>query len=171
MSTDEHDAPLALVGLGANLGEARATLEAAVAALRALATRPEALRCSSFWRSAPVDCPPGSPDFVNAVAAFPHDGDPQALLAALLAIEAGAGRVRSVRNAPRALDLDLLLFGDMILDTPRLQLPHPRAHLRAFVLVPAAEIVPELPWPGLDARVADLRAALGEVPDLRRLDR
>ena len=108
-------------------------------------------RRSSLWSSSPVDCPPGSPDFVNAVACFPVTDQlqPETLLQQLLEIERRAGRERgSVRNAPRLLDLDLLLFGSELRDTPSLQLPHPRARRRGFVLAPLLELAPDLVWPG-----------------------
>jgi 2-amino-4-hydroxy-6-hydroxymethyldihydropteridine diphosphokinase len=152
----------ALVALGANLDRPADTLRAVLPGLARLSSRPASLRASSLWRSAPVDCPPGSPDFVNAAVAFEVDagGDPLALLDALLALEADHGRRRGARNAPRTLDLDLILFADRVLDGPRLTLPHPRAHARAFVLRPAAEVAGELPWPGRDATVASLAAAV-----------
>lgn len=163
---------LALVGLGANLGDPIAQIRAAAQRLAALSLDPAALRLSSLWRSAPVDCPPGSPDFINAVAAFPvaRDIDPEQLLAGLLSIEAGAGRQRSVQNAPRRLDLDLLLLGERTCATAALTLPHPRAHERAFVLLPMAEIVPALVWPGSGRTVAELCDALGAVAGLERID-
>jgi 2-amino-4-hydroxy-6-hydroxymethyldihydropteridine diphosphokinase len=132
----------AYVGLGANLGaDLLATLGHASAALAGLPhTRLVAL--SSAWRSAPVDA--GGPDFLNAVAALDTDLAPLELLDALQAIEATHGRERPYRNAPRTLDLDLLMHGDIRLDTPRLVLPHPRLHERAFVLRPLLEIAPEL---------------------------
>ncbi len=132
----------AYVGLGANLGaDLLATLGRAAAALAALPrTRVAAL--SSAWRSAPVDA--GGPDFLNAVVALDTELAPLALLDALQAVETAHGRERSYRNAPRTLDLDLLMHGDARLDTPRLVLPHPRLHERAFVLRPLLEIAPEL---------------------------
>lgn len=153
---------LVLVGLGANLGDIAGSLARAGEALRRLGDG--ALRRSSLWRSAPVDCPPGSPDFLNAVVllALP-DPDPAALLQRLLEIELEAGRVRSGRNAPRTLDLDLLLVGDAQIDSVDLALPHPRAHLRGFVLAPAAELVPELVWPGTSRTVRELLEALPEA--------
>lgn len=132
----------AYVGLGANVGaDLLATLTQAARALAALpATRLAAL--SSAWRSAPVDA--GGPDFLNAVAALDTALSPLELLEALQAIEQAHGRERPYRNAPRTLDLDLLLQGDLVLDTPRLTLPHPRLGERAFVLRPLLEIAPEL---------------------------
>lgn len=132
----------AYIGLGANLGaDLQATLTLAAQALAALpASRLTAL--SSAWRSAPVDA--GGPDFLNAVAALDTTLAPLELLDVLQAIELAHGRERPYRNAPRTLDLDLLLYGDVTLDTPRLTLPHPRLSERAFVLQPLLEIAPEL---------------------------
>lgn len=136
----------AYIGLGANLGDLRATLEAA---LRSLAVLPdtELLEVSAAYRSAPVDA--GGPDFLNAVARVETGLAPADLLAGLHAIEAAHGRERPYRNAPRTLDLDLLLQGDARSATPQLSLPHPRLHQRAFVLRPLLEIAPGLRVPGL----------------------
>ena len=132
----------AYVGLGANLGgDLSATLTRAALSLEALpGTRVAAL--SSAWRTAPVDA--SGPDFLNAVAALDTSLAPVELLDALQAIEQAHGRERPYRNAPRTLDLDLLLYGELTLDTPRLTLPHPRLGDRAFVLRPLLEIAPEL---------------------------
>jgi 2-amino-4-hydroxy-6-hydroxymethyldihydropteridine diphosphokinase len=135
----------AYVGLGANLGDAVAAIEQALAALAALPGTTLVAR-SSLYRSAPVEAQ--GPDFVNAVAAIETALDAPALLAQLHAIEAGRGRERPYRNAPRTLDLDLLLWGELQCDTPSLTLPHPRLHLRAFVLEPLAELDPTLVIPG-----------------------
>ncbi len=167
------------VGLGANLGDARATLEAALDTLRELALPDEATGMGSFvasstWRSAPVDA--SGPDFMNAVARFETALEPHALLDALQAIEQRFGRERPYRNAPRTLDLDLLLFGVAGDDgglrhvDARLELPHPRAAQRAFVLEPLAELWPggEIPGAG---RVADLlvRVRLDEAQRVERV--
>lgn len=136
----------AWVGLGANLGDARAALAAAFAALDVLpGTR--LVRRSSLWRSAPVDA--AGPDFHNAVAELDTALAPAELLAALHAIEAAHGRERPYRNAPRTLDLDLLFYGEELIDTPSLVVPHPRAHLRAFVLRPLLELEPGFEHPRL----------------------
>lgn len=154
----------AYVALGANLGDPIATVRAALAALHGL---PDA-RCvaaSSLYRTAPVGLRQ-QPDFVNAVARLAVDPailPAPTLLERLFAIEARFGRVRSVRNAPRTLDLDLLLVGDIHLDQPGLTLPHPRLTERAFVLAPLAEIAPDLIIPGR-GRIADL---LPQVADQR----
>lgn len=131
----------AFIGLGANLGDARSTLAAAFEAIGGLpATR--LVRKSSLYASAPIDA--GGPDYVNAVAEVATGLAPLELLQALMAVEAVHGRQRSVRNAPRTLDLDLLLHGSARLETAELTLPHPRLHLRAFVLEPLLEIAPGL---------------------------
>jgi 2-amino-4-hydroxy-6-hydroxymethyldihydropteridine diphosphokinase len=136
----------AFVGIGANLGDARATVGAALNALSVLpGTR--LVTQSSLYASAPVDAE--GPDFVNAVAELRCTLPPLALLRELQRIEADFGRERPYRNAPRTLDLDLLMFGERALDSAELVLPHPRAHLRAFVLVPLAELQPALCLPGI----------------------
>ena len=136
---------IAYVGLGANLGDARAAIERGLAAIASLpGTRVESV--SRLYRTAPVDA--SGPDFVNAVARLRTTLDPHALLQALLRIERAEGRQRPYRNAPRTLDLDLLTWDALELNTPDLVLPHPRMHERAFVLAPLAELAPELQIPG-----------------------
>lgn len=128
------------VGLGANLGEREAALRTALAAIGQLpCTR--VTRVSPLYGSAPVDA--GGPDYLNAVAELSTALAPQALLQALQAIEQAAGRERPYRNAPRTLDLDILWFGDQVIDTPTLTVPHPRMAERAFVLRPLADLAPE----------------------------
>jgi 2-amino-4-hydroxy-6-hydroxymethyldihydropteridine diphosphokinase len=134
------------VGLGANLGDAVGTLRQALQALRAL-PGVELVAVSSLYRSAPIDAQ--GPDFFNAVARLRTSLTPEDLLRALQTIEQQHGRQRPYRNAPRTLDLDLLLYGPLQLDTPTLTLPHPRMHLRAFVLRPLGEIAPSVEIPGL----------------------
>ena len=154
------DADTAYVGIGANLGDARATVAAAIAALGRLpgcALR----RVSSLYRTAPVDAT--GPDFFNAVAALATHQSPEALLAALQAVEQAFGRQRPFHHAPRTLDLDLLLHGNARRATPQLMLPHPRLHLRAFVLQPLLEIAPDLAVPGLGALAAWLPATAGQL--------
>lgn len=131
----------AWVGLGANLGDAAAALRQAV---QALAHTPgiRLLRTSSLYRSAPVDA--HGPDYLNAVAEIATTLSPHDLLAALQALEHAAGRERPYRNAPRTLDLDLLLYGTLRLDSAELTVPHPRMGERAFVLLPLAELAPQL---------------------------
>lgn len=140
------DLPLAYVGLGANLGEAAAQVEAALVALAALPGC-RLLARSSLYRTAPVDAV--GPDYVNAVALLQTSLAPLELLHALQDVELCFGRERPFPNAPRTLDLDLLLHGDLRLESAELTLPHPRLHQRAFVLRPLAELAPGLTLPGL----------------------
>lgn len=144
------------VGLGGNIGEPVAQLESA---LSALARLPEStlVRTSSFYQSPPwgIDA---QPPFVNAVAELATSLSPDQLLASLLAIEQAAGRERTLRWGPRVLDLDLLLFGDLVIDRPGLRIPHPHLHQRAFVLLPLAEIAPDFFVPGLGSVTELLRA-------------
>jgi 2-amino-4-hydroxy-6-hydroxymethyldihydropteridine diphosphokinase len=148
--------PVVYVGLGANLGDTRMALAAAWAELRQLPGT-SAHRCSSWFRSAPVDAT--GPDFLNAVASFKTPMSPDAVLSELQRIELRYGRERSWRNAPRTLDLDLLLHGQATLISPVLTVPHPRLHERAFVLLPLAELDPKLFIPGRGP-VSDLLAAV-----------
>ncbi|MDO8959718.1 MAG: 2-amino-4-hydroxy-6-hydroxymethyldihydropteridine diphosphokinase [Rhodocyclaceae bacterium] len=147
----------AYVALGANLGDPVATVRSAISALGELAGA-RLLTASSLYRTAPVGLA-NQPDFINAVAALEVAGSADDFLAALFAIEAGFGRVRSLKNAPRTLDLDLLLFGAERRIDPGLTLPHPRLAERAFVLVPLAEIAPALVIDG-HGHVADLLACV-----------
>ena len=136
----------AFIGLGANLGDPAKQLRGALAALDAIpGTR--LARASSLWRTAPVGYA-AQPDFVNAVAGVETTLAPRALLDALLAIEGRFGRERSFADAPRTLDLDLLLYGDRVLSEQGLEVPHPRMHERAFVLAPLLEIAPDIEIPG-----------------------
>ena len=160
--------PRVFIGLGANLGDAAATLAAALDALRALpGTRLVAQ--SSRWRSAPIDA--GGPDYLNAVVELRTALEPPALLDALQSIEAAHGRQRPYRNAPRTLDLDILAFGDLVVDTPRLTLPHPRLAQRAFALAPLLEIDPALTLPGLGRLMKVFAADLRRDPTANRLRR
>lgn len=143
----------AYVGLGANLGDPAEAIRGACVALDAL-PQTRLTACSRLYRSAPVGVS-GQPDYINAVAALETALPPQALLAAMMSIEADNGRTRDFHMAPRTLDMDLLLHGDARIDEPQLQVPHPRMHLRAFVLAPLAELAPDLVIPGVGP-VADL---------------
>ncbi len=131
---------MACVALGANLGDAVATVQQA---LRDVAALPETrlLKASSLYRSAPYEAQ--GPVFINAVALVYTQLSPLALLHALQALELQCGRERPFKNAPRTLDLDIIFYGDVSLDTPELTLPHPRWQERAFVLQPLAEVWPE----------------------------
>jgi 2-amino-4-hydroxy-6-hydroxymethyldihydropteridine diphosphokinase len=149
----------AWVGIGANLGDAHDNV---VDALERLAWLPgvRLLRASSLYRTAPIDS--SGDDYINAVAEIDTSLSARALLAALHGIEQAHGRERPYRNAPRTLDLDLLLYGDdVIVDAPTLLVPHPRMHERAFVLAPLAELAPMLAIPG-HGRVADLLPSVAE---------
>ena len=150
----------AFVGVGANLGDAHRSV---VDALAALGRLPGCTlrRASAVYRSAPVDA--AGPDFFNAVAELHTTLLPPALLKALQAIESAYGRERPYLNAPRTLDLDLLLHGDTVLDTPALSLPHPRLQLRAFVLRPLLDLAPDLAAPGLGPLAAWLPGVADQV--------
>ncbi|WP_426175103.1 2-amino-4-hydroxy-6-hydroxymethyldihydropteridine diphosphokinase [Massilia sp. TWR1-2-2] len=151
---------IAYIGVGANLGDARANVEDALARLGALPAT-ALLRRSSAWRSAPIDS--SGDDYVNAVACIDTTLAAADLLAALQAIELAHGRERPYRNAPRTLDLDLLMYGDEVIDTPALQVPHPRMHQRAFVLAPLLEIAPRIAVPGHGAAAALLADVAGQA--------
>lgn len=147
---------IAYVALGANLADPVSQVGAAIDALARL---PESrlLRTSSLYRTAPVGIH-NQPDFINAVAALETSLEPQALLAALFDIEAQFGRRRDFHHAPRTLDLDLLLYDDRVIDSPQLRVPHPRMHLRAFVVAPLVEIAPDCVIPGRGRAAAWLPA-------------
>ena len=149
-------AVVAYVGIGANLGHRRRTIEGAIEALGARHGI-DVLRTSSLYRSASIGAE--GPDYLNAVVELRTSLTPLDLLHALQAVEAAHGRERSYPNAPRTLDLDLLLYGDLASALPTLEVPHPRLHERAFVLVPLAELAPDLEIPGR-GRVDRLLAAV-----------
>ncbi|MEO8410741.1 MAG: 2-amino-4-hydroxy-6-hydroxymethyldihydropteridine diphosphokinase [Propionivibrio sp.] len=151
---------LAYVALGANLADPVAQIRAA---LNALTRLPEStlLRASSLYRTQPIGLR-DQPDFINAVAAIETTLSPHELLAALFAVEAQFGRRRDYHHAPRTLDLDLLLYAGKAIDSPQLQLPHPRLHLRAFVLAPLLEIAPDCRVPGRGRAAAWLPAVSGQ---------
>ncbi|MGC1330202.1 2-amino-4-hydroxy-6-hydroxymethyldihydropteridine diphosphokinase, partial [Pseudomonas sp.] len=136
------------IGLGSNLAEPAEQLRQAIDALGQLPSS-QGLEVSALYSSESLS--PGQPPYTNAVARFETDLAPLALLDALQAIENGQGRVRAERWGPRTLDLDVLLFGDRVIDEPRLTVPHYQMHVRAFVLYPLAEVAPA------DLRLADGR--------------
>jgi 2-amino-4-hydroxy-6-hydroxymethyldihydropteridine diphosphokinase len=160
----------AYIALGSNLGDSVGVMEAVLDRLRAWSDRP--LRCSSFWRSRPVDCPPGSAWFVNAVVALrprAHE-TPESLLEKLQALEREFGRrPKRVLNEPRPLDLDLIAYGDEVRSTMDLTLPHPRAHQRGFVLAPLREVAGEMVLPGQLRSVEELLLNLGALDGLERM--
>jgi 2-amino-4-hydroxy-6-hydroxymethyldihydropteridine diphosphokinase len=148
---------LAIIALGSNVGESRQNVLRAMDRLEKISDKP--LLRSSLWQTAPVDCPPGSPPFVNAVVGLSPQADetPESLLAKLQAIEKEFGRqAKKIHNEPRPLDLDLIAFGNQTRSTLELTLPHPRAHQRRFVLQPLNEIASGLVLPGQSENVAEL---------------
>lgn len=148
----------AYVALGANLGDAVQTVRDALAALNAMPGS-RLVKASSLYRTAPVDS--SGPDYINAVAEVRTSLTAPDLLRAVQDIEAAAGRERPYRNAPRTLDLDVLLYGSAIIDSPALTVPHPRMWERAFVLIPLRELSFALVSPSalcaVDDQVSDVR--------------
>jgi len=156
----------AFVGLGANLGDPVVQVTRALAALAELDDT-RVVRTSSLYRTAPIGHA-DQPDYINAVALLDTGLAPYTLLDCLQGIERTAGRERTFRNAPRVLDLDLLLYGDQVIATPGLVVPHPRMHERAFVLAPLVEIAPDVVVPGHGVAAELLRDAHDQV--IRALD-
>jgi 2-amino-4-hydroxy-6-hydroxymethyldihydropteridine diphosphokinase len=155
---------LAIIALGSNLGDSQKILRAALARLQSFSDEP--MLKSSLWQTTPVDCPPGSPRFLNAVAGLvPQENEtPESLLAKLQVLEKEFGRQpKKNLNEPRPLDLDLIAFGNEIRSTASLTLPHPRAHQRRFVLQPLNEIAANLVLPGQAKTVAQLLTALSDA--------
>jgi 2-amino-4-hydroxy-6-hydroxymethyldihydropteridine diphosphokinase len=140
----------AVLGLGSNLGDSVETIRRACEALDLL-PKTQVLQCSSLYRTKPVGLL-DQPDFVNAAVLLKTGLSPRALLGACLGIEAAAGRRRSVKNGPRVLDIDLLLYEGEVSGDEELTLPHPRLHERAFVLVPLADLFPDMHAFELDLR-------------------
>jgi 2-amino-4-hydroxy-6-hydroxymethyldihydropteridine diphosphokinase len=140
MAPAERSEVLAYIALGANLGDAQATV---LTAMQSVAALPETrlIACSSLYRTVPFEA--AGPDFINAVVAVSTRLNAPELLMNLQRLEIGAGRERPYRNAPRTLDLDILLYGEASISSGSLHIPHPRMGERAFVLVPLAEIAPD----------------------------
>ena len=157
------------IALGSNLGNSQELVRHAIKKLQRLSAKP--ILESSLWESEPVDCPPGSPRFVNAVVALKPQAEetPETLLSKLRSLEQEFGRrPKQVLNEARLLDLDLITFGRVTHASPSLTLPHPRAHLRAFVLRPMAEICSDLVLPNQGESVTALLAKIRGEANLRR---
>ena len=160
---------LAFIALGSNLGDPKQNVVRAMERVQELSDFP--LVRSSLWQSTPLDCPPGSPMFINAVVGLQPGANetPERLLDQLQSLEQEFGRQpKTVLNEPRPLDLDLIAFRQETRDSERLKLPHPRAHLRRFVLQPLNEIAADLVLPG---QVLSVRQLLGTLHSSERLAR
>lgn len=161
---------MALVGiaLGSNLGRKVSHISAARDLLAKLQPRNATLIQAPLYQSVPVDCPEGAPDFYNTAIEMVFDGSPQQLLQKTQEIETSLGRSsKKVENEARIIDVDILYFDDLILDTTELQLPHPRLHLRRFVLEPLSEVCPDRILPNQSMTVAELLENLiSEEPPL-----
>jgi 2-amino-4-hydroxy-6-hydroxymethyldihydropteridine diphosphokinase len=153
--------PMAFIGLGSNLGDSEDIILMAFERLQSVSAAP--LLRSSLYKTVPVNCPAESPPFINAVVGLrPVPGEtPQSLLRQLRELETDFGRqAKKILNEPRVLDLDLIAFGSQIVNSPELVLPHPRAHLRRFVLEPLNEIAPDFILPGQRKNVRELLLSL-----------
>jgi len=160
---------LVVIALGSNLGDSRKIILDAMERLEAFAEGK--MVHSSLWQTVPVDCPPGSPAFLNAVVVFePKPGEtPETLLHQLNSLEQEFGRrPKTIHNEPRPLDLDLIAFGNETRSTTELTLPHPRAHERRFVLEPLNEIAPDYILPGQSKTVTELLSQLPSDPSVSR---
>jgi 2-amino-4-hydroxy-6-hydroxymethyldihydropteridine diphosphokinase len=168
-STNHRPSSLAIIALGSNLGDSAAILRDAMNRLQTFSDEP-VLR-SSLWQTTPVDCPPDSPKFLNAVVGLaPRIGvTPESLLVELQELEREFGRApKKILNEPRPLDLDLIAFGQETRQLPQLTLPHPRAHEREFVLQPLSEIAPGLILPGQTKTILQLLAGLSAGESVTR---
>ena len=145
------------LGLGSNLGDREANLRRAVELLPTYGVA--IVEQSPVYDTAPVDAPPGSGRFLNVVCRVETTLPPLALLKAVKGLESALGRLPGPRSAPRTVDIDILLYGDQVVDTPELTIPHPRFAARAFVLAPLADIAPDAKHPVLGVRVCELLAA------------
>ena len=156
------------LALGSNLGDRQQYLHRAIARLRGV-QGVTVLRVSACYETTPVGGPPGSGAYLNAVAEAETSLEPEVLLRAILEIEESLGRVRTVLNAPRTIDLDLILYGDLVRQGPDPVVPHPRMHERRFVLQPLADLTPDVVHPVIKKTVQALLDGLGPDPDPPRL--
>ena len=159
---------LAFIALGSNMGDSVSNIHRAMARLQVLSEKP--LLKSSLWQTTPLDCPPDSPLFINAVVGLVPRSDetPESLLRKLQAIEKEFGRMpKQVLNEPRPLDLDLIAFGNETRATKDLTLPHPRAYQRRFVLQPLTEVAPGFIFPGQTAMASELLQKLPQDPAMK----
>ncbi len=158
------------IALGSNVGDPLANLKAARAAIEQIAGAGRPLLASAIYETEPVDCEPAAAKFLNAVVEIGYAGDAGELHASLREIERQLGRPSvHPRNVSRVIDLDLLYFGEAVIATPTLHLPHPRLHERAFVLQPLADVRPDLVLPTQQRAVAELLRGLGDTSQLVRL--
>jgi 2-amino-4-hydroxy-6-hydroxymethyldihydropteridine diphosphokinase len=158
------------VALGSNLGDRLDNLRAARQQICDLPESAPPILASAIYETDPVDCEPGAPKFLNAVLEFGYDGDPRDLLKELKIVEGALGRPREhARNLSRRIDIDLLYIGDKKINDSELELPHPRMHLRKFVLQPLADIRPELILPRQAKTVRELLAQLDDSCNVVRL--
>ncbi len=155
----------AYLSLGSNLGDRAANLRAALAQLESAG---QVLAVSAFYETQPVDVP-AQPWFLNCVVAIATDKAPRELLQFALKAEAEMGRLRMRHKGPRNIDIDILLFGDHVIDEPGLTIPHPAMQTRRFVLEPLTEIAPDARHPQLDKTARELLSALGNAQTVRRL--
>lgn len=165
-----QNSKFAFVALGSNLGDSQKIILEAMARLQKVSDQP--ILKSSLWQTSPVDCPPDSPKFINAVAGLvPKENEtPETLLKKLRELEMEFGRApKKISNEPRPLDLDLIAFGNETRNSSELILPHPRAHLRKFVLQPLSEIAPELILPGQSKTVLQLLERISSEEILKKL--
>jgi 2-amino-4-hydroxy-6-hydroxymethyldihydropteridine diphosphokinase len=157
------------VGLGSNLGDRLDNLRAARKAILGLSTVKPPILSSPIYETDPVDCERGAEKFLNAVVEFDYEGDPANLLEQLIRIEEGLGRKRDhAKNVSRTIDIDLLYWGQRNIENERLQLPHPRMHLRKFVLQPLADIRPDFVLYGQKKTVSELLKELGKSGEVIR---
>lgn len=161
---------MAFIAFGSNLGDSPKIISAAMTRLQGFSHEP--ILKSSLWQTSPVDCPPDSLKFINAIVGLIPNKDetPESLLKKLRVLEKEFGRAeKKILNEPRPLDLDLIAFGNETRQTPDLVLPHPRAHLRKFVLQPLSEIAPDLVLAGQGRTVSELLAGLSSDETIEKV--